>query len=145
MDEFGGQAVVFAEDVRVSGEYCFDGESVLVEGEGELALSRVCARCAEPFVKRMTVPFSERFVREGTLAMDDECRALAGNRLQLLPVFMENLYLRLPIVATCRTDCKGLCPRCGVNLNQEDCPCGNSSRGNAFSALSELYKDNKEV
>lgn len=35
----------------------------------------------------------------------------------------ESLIVMLPIKMLCAEDCKGLCPRCGVNLNYETCTC----------------------
>jgi uncharacterized protein len=36
---------------------------------------------------------------------------------------LEHLILELPILRKCRADCRGLCPRCGINLNEGDCAC----------------------
>lgn len=40
----------------------------------------------------------------------------------------QELLLRLLGVVRCREDCKGLCPTCGVNLNQEKCKCKKVTR-----------------
>lgn len=36
----------------------------------------------------------------------------------------EEMILDYPIKPLCKPDCKGLCPKCGVNLNSERCKCG---------------------
>ena len=159
-DAFGGQAVTFTENAYITATYRFDGKAILVEGEGEVFLARECARCTEPFTERLAVPFSERFSREDALLIEggaakrrgetalpenDESRLLTGDRLDFLQAFLDNLYLQLPIVAVCGLDCKGLCPFCGANLSREECSCGVNLHNNAFSALSALYLDNKEV
>ncbi|MCL2696259.1 MAG: DUF177 domain-containing protein [Clostridiales bacterium] len=144
-ETFGGLPIVFAQDVAITGTYRFDGKAVLAEGRAEVALTRICARCTEPFVERLTIPLNERYLRESTLQEDDESRPLAGDRLQLLPAFWDNLYLQLPIVAVCSEDCRGLCPACGGNRNLQECSCAANSRSNAFSVLAALYQDNEEV
>jgi len=36
-------------------------------------------------------------------------------------IFREYLLLEIPINAVCKPDCKGLCPECGQNLNENMC------------------------
>jgi len=40
----------------------------------------------------------------------------------------------------CRSDCKGLCPHCGRNLNVESCDCAASVTDPRWSALGDLRK-----
>ncbi len=35
----------------------------------------------------------------------------------------ENLVVNIPIKIVCKEDCKGLCPQCGINRNDETCDC----------------------
>jgi len=44
----------------------------------------------------------------------------------------------LPLKAICREDCKGLCPHCGKNLNQEQCNCAEPMEDPRWSALKEI-------
>jgi uncharacterized protein len=36
----------------------------------------------------------------------------------------ESIYLEIPVKRLCRADCKGLCPTCGTNFNNQSCSCG---------------------
>ena len=59
----------------------------------------------------------------------------------------EVLLLEHDLAYTCREDCKGLCPQCGVNRNEKACKCQSSTgktENKAFSALKNLLKKNKE-
>ncbi len=40
----------------------------------------------------------------------------------------------------CGFNCKGLCPACGINLNEKTCACIRDVRGNPFSELKKLFK-----
>jgi uncharacterized protein len=44
----------------------------------------------------------------------------------------------LPLKITCREDCKGLCPHCGKNLNQEACSCNVPREDPRWAALKEV-------
>ena len=39
------------------------------------------------------------------------------------PLVTEDIFLSLPTKILCSEDCKGLCPKCGVNLNLGKCSC----------------------
>ena len=43
--------------------------------------------------------------------------------LDVTEVARQHLLLALPMVPVCRPDCRGLCPRCGANLNERECGC----------------------
>ena len=44
-----------------------------------------------------------------------------------------------PFVVLCKDDCKGLCPHCGANLNEENCTCSNAPDAmNPFAALANF-------
>jgi uncharacterized protein len=44
--------------------------------------------------------------------------------IELDPDIREEIILDYPIKPLCKVDCKGLCPKCGANLNQGGCHCG---------------------
>ena len=56
------------------------------------------------------------------------------------------LVLELPYRVLCREDCRGLCPKCGKNLNEGPCTCQEGDEVmNPFSALKAIVKDEEEV
>ncbi len=57
---------------------------------------------------------------------EDELSVIYLDEEELLdtqPILLEQLQLNIPMRALCREDCAGLCPVCGVNLNQGSCGC----------------------
>lgn len=44
-----------------------------------------------------------------------------GKTIDLDPIVREQVLLALPVTVVCREDCKGLCPTCGQDLNEQDC------------------------
>ncbi len=65
----------------------------------------------------------ERFVDPELLAGDDEAYPIIEDRLNLEPMVHDAVVLELPTAPLCREDCRGLCPRCGADRNQEGCDC----------------------
>ena len=61
-----------------------------------------------------------------------------GDGLLLEDVLREQVLLALPLKVTCCPDCKGLCPQCGRNLNQEQCGCTRELEDPRWAALKEV-------
>ena len=50
----------------------------------------------------------------------------------------EAILLALPVNPRCRPDCRGLCPTCGANLNENACGCPAKAESGPWSALDAL-------
>ena len=58
--------------------------------------------------------------------------------LLLEDVVREQVLLSLPSRSLCKADCKGLCPRCGQNLNTASCSCDQAPADPRWNALAGL-------
>jgi uncharacterized protein len=80
-----------------------------------------CARCLTIFPQPLNIDFTElyacaqRFTTESGLILPED-----GN-IDLEPLVREYMLLEVPLNPLCKPDCKGLCPVCGGNLNEEIC------------------------
>lgn len=54
---------------------------------------------------------------------DEEILYYENGILRLDEYILEQVIISLPIKTLCDDDCKGLCQKCGVDLNKEDCDC----------------------
>jgi len=64
----------------------------------------------------------------------------SGKVIDLDPVIREQLLLALPSYPVCQESCKGLCPVCGVNLNERDCGCDRHVPDPRWAALEKFGK-----
>jgi uncharacterized protein len=106
-----------------------------------------CSRCLKkyPLTLRGDVDFSIREVGEvqhldGTEAPDIQIVIPSGSsRVDIGDPVLETLILEIPLKPLCDPDCRGLCPRCGVNLNEQECNCkveATDTRWNGLRGLS---------
>jgi uncharacterized protein len=58
--------------------------------------------------------------------------------LDLRPALREEWLLAAPSYALCREECKGLCPRCGTDLNAGSCQCAEQGADPRWDALRKL-------
>ena len=61
-----------------------------------------------------------------------------GEELDLCEAVQEQVIMALPVRPLCREDCRGLCPVCGADLNEESCTCAEKTVDPRWKALSEL-------
>jgi uncharacterized protein len=66
---------------------------------------------------------------------DDELYYYTGDHLELAPMLREQLILVSPMHPLCTEDCRGLCVRCGKDLNEGPCGCAEEPVGNPFQVL----------
>lgn len=67
--------------------------------------------------------FSHILVRSTSID-SDEYVVCPNDTLDVNELAIQDLLLTLPTKTLCREDCKGLCLKCGKNLNDEECICG---------------------
>jgi len=126
-----------------------DGQ-IRITGGLETKIELVCARCLEPVVEDVNRAF-DLFYRpvtkdlkpkEDRLKDDDtEIGFFEGEGLFLADVLKEQVLLALPLKVICRSDCRGLCPSCGANLNHEECRCETHATDPRLAPLARLKQD----
>lgn len=63
--------------------------------------------------------------------------------IDLVPLIWEVLITSLPATGLCTDQCKGLCPKCGMNLNESYCSCKKEDEDPRFEVLRSFLKDKK--
>lgn len=107
--------------------------------EGEVALE--CSRCLTDTAAHVSDEAHIIFAESGSEEIDDpDVYQLDPNddELDLRPALREQWLLSAPAFGVCRDDCKGLCPRCGTNLNTGSCNCEDTSSDPRWDALRKI-------
>jgi uncharacterized protein len=121
--------------------------SVNVKGTVSGTAEMDCTRCLQPVGQPLSIDFDVEYLTEGRLgsegdheinAADLERDELQGNSLDLTQLAREQILLGIPGQFFCREDCKGLCEKCGENLNLVDCKCGQDEIDPRWAALKNL-------
>lgn len=83
-----------------------------------------CDRCAEDVKKTFSFDIDKIIVEKLQNEQDSDRFIVVKNRtLDLEQLVNEEVSLSLPTKILCKDDCKGLCAKCGANLNVESCNC----------------------
>lgn len=138
------------------------GADVYLEGELSGALELACSRC----LTRYRAPIRERFrlvlepagdrvpadpegaaalAREGLYLADElEAGWFRGPEILLDRFVGEMLALAAPVQPLCGEDCRGLCPRCGIDRNLERCDCAEARPASPFAVLAALRSPDRK-
>ena len=88
------------------------GQDLLVSGTASFQLSSVCSRCLKPVTLTVTADKLCLFYEK-----------VPEQEVDITGDLREELLLCLPDYIRCSEDCKGLCPKCGADLNEGPCAC----------------------
>ena len=113
----------------------FEKPNVHVFGEIVCHIDGFCDKCLAKTSRAIGLDFDQIFYKDSS--DDEDAYVYTDSMLDVTKAICDEIALSLPTYWLCKDDCKGLCPKCGVNLNEQQCDC-DTSRENAFSALKNL-------
>ncbi len=137
--------VVFEKPARVSGEIVNMGGYIGLRASVSVDYDAECARCLAPLKRSFTVEFERTVVNRGELVntsdeeADDYIQIVDG-MLELDTVAAEQLMMEFPMKEVCSEECKGLCPKCGKDLNEGDCGCPKKEIDPRLAILQKLLE-----
>lgn len=136
---------VFLNPVLVSLHLNVEGSTVFINGTAEGVFQTLCSRCCEETQQEIKVSINMVLkplgIRGVNPALDEDVNYgfYDGKEVDCSSFVDEHFILALPYVVLCQEGCKGLCPKCGMNLNVAKCECEESSKGDeGFSVLKGL-------
>lgn len=113
----------FVAPVRVSGSAGNYTGIVELRAKAEFTLETSCDRCAKPITLPQETEIFHTLVTHLNDETNDELMLVNELRFDLDPLITEDIFLDLPSKLLCSEDCKGVCPRCGKDLNTGSCSC----------------------
>ena len=124
------------------------GEGFIVNNAGALtlrgtlsaAMRCVCDRCAAEFDREVSYPLDVPLASELQDEENPDYFLLEGDELDLEELLEAVFILNMDTRFLCRDDCKGLCSRCGKNLNEGPCDCRTESDPR-LAVLEQLLDD----
>lgn len=130
VDSLGG------DDIKLKGNIVFDVQFLKLPHEISVQISNlhaesecVCSRCLKIIPCKIVVPCVEReFIidlPERDLQEGEDAFFINKdkNEIDLTDMVREELLLHFPAIPLCSESCKGLCDKCGIDLNEKRCSC----------------------
>ena len=129
----------FCGEIRVDGTVMNTGSSLRTMGTVRACRRFVCDRCLAEGAREITLDFSEDYAK--TPGETDEAALYDGEAIVLDDLVRDTLLVAEPLRELCKSDCKGLCPVCGQNLNEGQCDCDTFVADPRLAALESLLKN----
>ena len=120
---FNEQDIIITAPVKASGDIkSIRGMLYLTLGISAKYTAK-CSRCLADTAEELDFTINEVFSKPGLENENDEVIILDSNEIDLQDIIVQALSCALPITSLCSENCKGFCPECGCNLNEETCNC----------------------
>lgn len=122
------------------------GDAARVRGNIEGEVTITCCRCAGLFPKKVEKDFSVEYWPDPHVGGSEEIELTyadletgfyRNDELDLSAVVSEQIVLDVPMKPVCRDGCRGLCERCGADLNEGDCGCDRTTVDPRLATLAE--------
>ncbi len=120
-----------------------------IRGSLDLHLQIPCDRCLEPVDIHIQTEIEKDVdmnLSEGERVENlDEQPYISGHNLDVDVLVCDELIVNMPMKVLCSEDCKGICNRCGANLNHGTCDCDVTELDPRMSVIRDIFKNFKEV
>ena len=116
-------------------------QGILLQVNVQAEVELDCVRCLTSYKHSLGVEYTELYAFSQRYATDSGLLMPESGIIDLAPVLREYILLEIPISPLCRTDCKGLCPVCGNNLNESTCSHDDDSGDPRLASLKKLLDE----
>ena len=114
-----------------------------------LLFQRYLDRCLEPVDYKIDIDYFKDLdmnkTAEEKIAELDEDYYLEGTSFDTEVLIHNEVLVNLPMKVLCRENCKGICNRCGANLNLGSCKCDDAELDPRMSKILDIFNQFKEV
>lgn len=124
------------------------GAEVVISGTIEADVELQCSRCLKDFRSTLTIPVNVMYNPVENLKGEDKHELkvdeldmgfYSGDEMDLLDLIKEQIMLNLPMKPLCNESCKGICLKCGTDLNADNCTCSDSGIDPRLEVLKKFH------
>jgi uncharacterized protein len=125
------------------------GSEVLVDGVLEGDVELLCSRCLIAYTMKVRSPINVVYEPSKVINREEHHKLKSDeldmgfykdDTLDAAEVLVEQLLLNIPMKPLCSQECKGICPKCGADLNITSCNCSTSEIDTRLKVLEQLLK-----
>ena len=121
-----------AENVNFKGNITRLKGLLNLKGVLEFCYDVSCYRCLDNIHRNVSIDVDEKILDASKASPREDVFTYEGYYLDMDIIFKNYIVLNLPMKQLCSEECKGLCPVCGKNLNNEECNCNEKEHINQW-------------
>lgn len=111
---------------------------LLLDGSLKTTYKSECYRCLKPVGGTLNIRIKENFINSDDAEQND-MYYFNGKILDISKALSDNIILNLPMKQLCGNNCKGLCSKCGGNLNDTKCDCDSKEVDPRMEGLKNFF------
>ncbi|MBQ2286829.1 MAG: DUF177 domain-containing protein [Clostridia bacterium] len=127
--------------VTVSGTVSNKASLVVLDAVITYEYDAPCDRCGAETARTHTIRLNKSLAVSIEGEESDSILTVPDMKLDLDELLYSEVIVSLPMKHLCKEDCKGICPKCGKNLNDGKCGCPEKEIDPRLSALAELLNN----
>ena len=141
--------VSFPSPMKVKGDITNTAGYMRMRLSMSVDYSAECARCLAPVFDSFSLDLEKTVATKEVLSDVDEDRLddyaiIENGFLDMDEQLMEQLEMEFPVRILCKESCRGLCQRCGKNLNEGECDCDTREIDPRMEPLRKLLEQMKQ-
>lgn len=126
------------------------GKKVLkIEAKGRITVNIPCDKCLKDVPTEFDINFEQEIdmqaSKEDRIKDLDEINYVTGCSLDVEQLVHNEILIHWPLRVLCKENCRGICPKCGKDLNEGSCECDQTSPDPRMAVISDIFSKFKEV
>jgi len=122
-------------------------KKIQMNAEIQMTLEIPCGRCLEPVSVPFVISVDQQLELSDTpdqVTEDSDEPYIDGYLLDVDALVRNELFVHMPLRVLCKEDCKGICKRCGTNLNLGTCDCDATELDPRMAAILDIFNGSKK-
>jgi len=118
-------------------------KKIQMNAEIQMTLEIPCGRCLEPVSVPFVISVDQQLELSDTpdqVTEDSDEPYIDGYLLDVDALVRNELFVHMPLRVLCKEDCKGICKRCGTNLNLGTCDCDATELDPRMAAILDIFE-----
>lgn len=111
----------------------------------DITLLMQCGRCLENVEYNLCFNVKKEIDMNESDEEKDKLFYISDDKLDVEKLIYNEILVNLPMKVLCSENCKGICNRCGANLNSQTCNCDTTELDPRMSKIRDIFNNFKEV
>lgn len=126
-----GDEILLPNPFSVKGKLYIMNDKVFLTCDVDTVMEVKCSRCIKPFTYQFNTKVNGELISEELYNEEEDIDIgdiilYHNNTIDLVEVIKDNIFTNIPIKTLCSKTCKGICSKCGKDLNLEECRCSSN-------------------
>lgn len=144
--EFMGECFTFEKPLHISGAVTNNSKSLEMKAEVSGEMGTNCARCRESITAEVNFAIDEVIMQsDGEISENEDVIVIDGEEIDIDEIILNNFLMNVSGKYLCGEDCKGLCTKCGANLNKGTCSCSTDEIDPRWAKLAEIMNNSSDT